>query len=494
MVEAAQLLLGLSIPLLVANHLIGTRLMAEFAGFDDSYLNMLRLLWPGLAVGQIVLLLVVWAHGVIGVWFVARDKAWFVRARGLFLVLAVVIPLMAVAGFVAGGREAHMLGAPPVVISERHFALFGQISEATRTWLWAGAGAIGLALGARLAWLRWRPTVSVRYSGHGTVTSPKGLTLLEMSRLHDVPHPSACGGRGRCSTCRVMIISGGEGLPEPVGIERRLLDRIRAPQHVRLACQIKPHGDLAVRMLMPAVEDKRRRLWHAQALEWGAERELTVLFADIRGFSNLARHQSATDLTRLLNRLIDDMAQATELRGGRIAMIETDGVMAVFGLDGRAGAGARGAVEAAADILQAIEQANDDVGLAVTQPVRVGVGVHTGPVIAAEIGDRERGFQLVAIGAPVVIAHRLEEATKEVAADCLISADTIEAAGLAGRASRGLKVAYKNGEAPQDAFAFAARADMETLLRRRGAGRAEAPEETSGPAQGDAAEALGKPA
>ncbi len=366
----------------------------------------------------------------------------------------------------SAAREALRSDAPPVLLSDAHYAAFA-VAKATAGPLVQGViGASVLVLLARFLLLYRRPTVGVRYSGHGRVESRRGMTLLEMSRQHAVPHPSSCGGRGRCGSCRVMVISGGEALPPATGIERQMLDRLRAPLQVRLACQIRPQEDIAVRMLMPSADGGKRLMWNAEALEWGAERELTVLFADIRSFSSLARHQAPSDLVVLLNRMIDEIAQATELRGGRVAMVETDGIMAVFGLDGATRAGARAAIMAGADILKAIEAANDDLGLGVTQPVRVGIGIHTGPVVATEIGDSLRGYQLVVIGVPVVIASRLEQATKEVAADCIVSLAAMDAAGLTSENARMLQLNYKNGDAPVAAVAFADRTELNQRLGR----------------------------
>jgi adenylate cyclase len=94
LMEASQLLLGLAIPLLLIDHVIGTRLMVERVDFDDSYINLLRLLWPGLALSQSVLVVVVWIHGVIGIAYAARDKAGFRRWRTAFIVAAVLVPIL----------------------------------------------------------------------------------------------------------------------------------------------------------------------------------------------------------------------------------------------------------------------------------------------------------------------------------------------------------------------------------------------------------------
>lgn len=467
LLEALQIGFGLLIPVLIINHVVGTRVMADAVGIDDSYVNLLRYLWPANAIAQSILLLVVWTHGIIGLHFAFHTRRWFQRNRFGFLLLAIIIPLLALAGFVAAGREAARIDVPPEVWTEAQGAFQQRALTVGRTAIMAALAACLAILIIRLVALRWQPSVAVRYAGHGRVRSPRGLTLLEMSRLHQIPHPSSCGGRGRCSTCRVLVEAGHERLPEPAGIEKRMLDRIRAPQQVRLACQLRPTRNLVVRILLPSLA---RQLGNADgdiSGDLGHQQALTVLFADMRGFSSLARHQPAGDLMVLLNRIIDDMSQACEARGGRVLIVETDGVMAVFGLEKPLREGARAAVQAAGDILRALDTANRDLGAALPQPVRVGIGVHSGEVVVTRLGDPGRGYKLVAIGDPVVIAHRLEEATKEFAADCIVSEETLRLAGLAAGQTRVAQVFYKNGEAPVVAGIFGSREDLERALRRR---------------------------
>src|SRR5207245_860822 len=117
------------------------------------------------------------------------------------------------------------------------------------------AGALALTLlaraGRRAYTRRWR-AIRIRYPGGREVLVPIGFSILEASRFAQLPHASVCGGRGRCSTCRVQILFGGDGIPAPSADELRVLERVGAPPGVRLACQARPTGDVAVRPLLPA--------------------------------------------------------------------------------------------------------------------------------------------------------------------------------------------------------------------------------------------------
>jgi adenylate cyclase len=107
-----------------------------------------------------------------------------------------------------------------------------------------------------------------------------------------------------------------------------------------------------------------------------------------------------------------------------------DGLMAIFGLSSGTDAGARDGVQAARDMLRVIDELNGEFGAALPIPLRIGIGVHTGPAIIAQLGDEERGLLVTALGETVTIASRLEAATKDFLTDCLISAQTAKKSGL----------------------------------------------------------------
>lgn len=460
--EALQIILGVLIPIVLVRHVVGTRVLSSMAQIDDSYVNVLRFLWPNNALWQTIALLVVWTHGVIGLYFVCNARAWFIRWKTVCLLTVVIIPTLALAGFISAGREAATVVVAPEAWTSAQSAAYASANSVGRMVVFGFLIFLVLSVGARTLQLRLRPTVAVRFTGHGEVKNPKGLTLLEMSRRNQIPHPSNCGGKGRCASCRVLILSGLNTLAVPTGLERKMLDYIRAPQQVRLACQIRPTQDLRVRILLPNDSRSLNRTSIDAALEWGIQRPLTVLFADIRGFSALAGHQMPSDTAVLLNRVIDELTQATLAHGGRVALIETDGIMAAFGLSDVGGSGARSAVKAAADMLRAIALVNEDLGATLPQPLRIGIGIHSGPVVVTQIGDSERGFQLVVIGEAVVAASRLEEATKEMAADCIVSCVTLKSAGFPTEGKDVAQIHYKNGEEPLSAVMYP---DLSDLLK-----------------------------
>ncbi len=427
--EAVQIALGLLIPVLLYEHVIGTRYVSEFAGVNDSYLGTLSQLWPGKFWDQALLVTVVWVHGVIGLHYLWRSKSWYPKIRDVGLVLAFAIPVLGLAGFVAGGREALEFDTEKLNWTDAQIAAFITAARYTNLALISSAGLlVALVVGLEF-YRRVGGNVVLRYTGHGDVSMARGLTLLEASRSKGIPHPSLCGGRGRCSTCRVLVLKGNDTLDPPGPAEAALLKRISAPARIRLACQIRPKRDLSVQIVLPVDAASSQMDWNDEAFKTGVEQSATVVFVDLRAFDRLTQTQLPYDLVVLLNRFVEEMRQAIEGRGGRVTMFLTDGIMAVFGQSGNR-AGAKAAIQAAQDMLKSAEVLNQEFSSALPQPVRIGIGIHSGSLVMARIGDEEHGFMSTALGETVTIASRLENATKELLADCLVSRATLQVAGM----------------------------------------------------------------
>ena len=178
-------------------------------------------------------------------------------------------------------------------------------------------GIVAVALAIR-ALLRVRNRrIHVNYTAGPSIVARVGPTLLELSRMAGVPHASICGGRARCSTCRVRVEGAAGDLPEPNHAEAATLKQIHAGPGIRLACQLRPRHDITVtRMLRPPEE--RRAMFPAGAEESGVERILAILFLDIRGFTTLSEARLPYDTVFLLNRFFGEVGEATNAAGGWI--------------------------------------------------------------------------------------------------------------------------------------------------------------------------------
>jgi len=256
----------------------------------------------------------------------------------------------------------------------------------------------------------------------------RGTSVLEASRLARIPHASVCGGRGRCSTCRVRVRTAQPGLPPASENEQRVLDRIGARRNVRLACQLRPTGPVEVTPLLPPFAHAADGLRRVDLAE-GSEREIAVLFADIRGFTALAEGMLPYDIVFLLNRYFAAMGQAVETAGGRVDKFIGDGVMALFGVEGDVAAACRDALGAARLMSQRLAEVNRALQGELAAPLRIGIGIHAGPAIVGEMGF-SGAASITAIGDAVNTASRLEALTKEYECELIVSAEVVAGAGL----------------------------------------------------------------
>lgn len=441
--EWTQFILGLLIIPLGAIHVVGTRVAHELFDVQSGYGWVLGSLiaggWTGVA-RQFALPFVVWIHACIGLHFAWRLKPWYPKALPALYAGALLVPSAGIAGAAIALRDFAELAQRPGFLDEV-FARAKAPTAAEVAQLYAiadglmyGTAALWLAmfLGRRIRdlWERRAGVVHLAYGERKTVSQPTGLSILEMSRIAGIAHASVCGGRGRCSTCRVRI--GGEDrskLVPPSPEEQKVLTRIGAPANVRLACQVRPPpGRFRVTPLLPPsagpVEAYRR-----QPLAHGGERQVAILFADIRGFTAISEGKLPYDVVFLLNHYFRATGQAIELAGGRLDKFIGDGVMALFGLTSEPALACRQALEAARRMSIALDDLNEALSGDLEQPLRIGIGLHAGATIVGEMGY-ERAAQLTAIGDTVNIASRLEALTKEFAAELVVSEELLQLAGI----------------------------------------------------------------
>lgn len=258
--EALQIGIGLAIPFLLFPHIVNTRIAHAVFGANDIYLYELVRLWPDSAILQSTLLVLVWLHGCIGIHYWLRLSDSYSRYAPFLLILALLLPVLALAGFaVAGSKAADIMsdpGAFAALKARTHWpnahdaATMATLRDIVR---WGFGLVAATAIG--VAFLRYRRETAKRgqarisYLDGPSVELTPGMTLLEVSRSAGIPHASLCGGRGRCSTCRVRIEKGLDSLHAPVGVEATTLSAIDAPSNVRLACQIHPTADLSVAVI-----------------------------------------------------------------------------------------------------------------------------------------------------------------------------------------------------------------------------------------------------
>src|SRR5271169_178312 len=435
--EVLQGMSGLVIPYLLMSHLFQAGVGPRSLGVAAAYPAILPLLWPAKFSGQTLLIIVVWLHGCLGLHYWLRGENWYRAASHVLAALAALVPAAALAGFVVAGREAARLAAGSTERASTEAA--AGLSAATRAVMAAQAADAKVAylclvaltvavLALRFFVVRRPAEFPVVYAGGPTVRSAVGPTLLEISRANRVTHLSVCGGKARCSTCRVRIVERGEGLAPPAEAEQRLLRRIGAPPDVRLACQIRPNGPLMVALLLKPTAQFLTPL--ASGFESaGVDREAAVLFVDIRGFTRLSQAKLAYDVVHILNSFFAGVGQAIEAAGGRVDKYIGDGLMAVFEHPNGLPGAARAAVEAVVAIDDALGGVNRQLADEIAEPLRLAMGLHGGRLVIGRIGWGAAALPTV-IGPAVNIASRLESLAKARNVALAVSRECAIAAGL----------------------------------------------------------------
>ncbi|MFZ5792767.1 MAG: adenylate/guanylate cyclase domain-containing protein [Pseudomonadota bacterium] len=438
--EAAQLLLGLAVPPLLVTHILGTRVSQLLFATNDNYAYELLILWvwqPSEGVIQATVTLVAWLHGCIGLHFWLRLKRWYPAWAPSLFAGALLLPVLALLGFAEGGREVARLAQDPAWLEAARATInFQDEAQAAllfelRDGLWAlFAALLAATLAARWlrAWIIRHRAIQVSYPNGRRVVIQPGTTVLEASRIAGVPHASVCGGRGRCSTCRIRVLKTEGPLPEASPEERRVLERVAAEPGVRLACQLRPRANLAVLPLLPPTASPRDAQARPDHLQ-GHEEEIAILFADLRAFTKLAERKLPYDVVFLLNRYFRAMGSAVEEAGGHLDKFIGDGVMALFGVGADPAEGCRRALEAARRMALNLDEMNRVLAHELPEPLRIGIGIHVGPAIVGEMGYG-RASSITAIGDSVNTASRLEGLTKEFGCQLVISAEVAEKAGI----------------------------------------------------------------
>ncbi len=271
-----------------------------------------------------------------------------------------------------------------------------------------------------------------------------GETLLEAALRSGVPLTHACGGRAKCSTCRVWILDGLDAAPPRTEVEQVLADKLSFSDDMRLACQLRPEGELRVRRLVLDETDlvMSNQLDRSVATRTGDAKKVTIFFSDIADFTSLSENLSPYDVMYLLNRYFVQAGEIIEQNDGFIDKFVGDGVMAIFGIDDQPDAPLR-AVNAALQTLAAVDRLKPFFASMYDIDFDIRIGLHYGEAVIGSLGSigHER---LTAIGDVVNVASRVEAANKEAGTRLLISdalldevADSVEIADFIRTRLRG---------------------------------------------------------
>lgn len=390
--EILRIVLGLGMPTLLIGHAVATRLAFVVYGNPPDYAHTVWSLWNSGRQGlQLALLVPGWLHGCLGLNFAFGRKPWFRRARLPLFGAALLVPTLAVLGFMSMVKEVSLLATDPAWVA----TTIGLIDDAQKAalsnirdggiafWLGIIAGVLLARLVRRMIEERRGALVSIRYPAQ-TVRVPRGWSVLEASRSHGIEHVSMCGGRARCSTCRVRVVEGEDRCPPAEEVERETLARIGAAADTRLACQLRPQGDVVVVPLLTAAPGARP----AGAAD-AEERDIAVLLVDfrcVRRGKRLLPH----DLLYALDRFGAVVGDVARLEGGSTIQFSGDRAMVLFGVDVVASEARRRALRAAIAIGQRLERLGAELRASLDCESTHIVVVHAGLAAIGRIGDRSR--------------------------------------------------------------------------------------------------------
>jgi adenylate cyclase len=475
-IEPLQLVLGLSIPALIVSHVVGVRLGQVLYGHQKLYpqeLYAFWIAWPYRIWLMSAVLIIAWVHGCIGLYFWLRMKAFYQRTAPFLLAAAVLIPTLALLGVYQGGRsviaDSDDAQWRTDNLSQRQVGTVAQqtaLDDIADYFLIGYLGLLGLVLlarGVRALGERRGGMINLSYGNGRTVRVPRGLSVLEASLRYNVPHASVCGGRARCSTCRIRVIGDCTSLPEPSKREAFVLNRVGATDpSIRLACQLRPTDDLSFfQLFMPHAMSANAHASHPHRI--GQERYLVSMFVDMRGSTKLAEHRLPFDTVFIVNRFLGAVSQAVIACGGQPNQFVGDGELALFGLQTSPQIACRQALRAAAMIAANIDELNQFLSHDLREPLRFGIGIHGGEVIIGDIGYHGH-MVFTALGDAVNVAARLQDMTKNLGCEAILSEEVRVTAGLAADGLPAQEVAIRGRAEPMMVRAVISAKNLSALV------------------------------
>lgn len=453
-----QYALALLLPVLLVGHILGTRGAFQFLDTTTSYSKVVTGLWknPERVIKQLLLVSVAWTHMAIGLHYWLRHKEGYGRWVPVLYPLCLIIPLFAAAGFISAGFESQQITAESQTLNSTSQDL-QQVANNPRELLaqietiifWT----LSLLLLATFVFRSARAGIEKRRGGfvishtssNRLISGRKNQTVLDALRDAGVAHASVCGGRGRCTTCRIRLADCQNPLPEPEALESRALKRMGASPDLRLACQLKPNQNVTITPLLPASTTYLDAGKTAGVV--GQEKQVTCMFVDMRDSTTLGESKLPYDVVFILNQFFIQLDEALRETNGHYATFNGDGLMALYGLNTDMASGCRDALRGAMEIQQRISRLNEWLREELGTPLRVGIGIHCGDAIVGTMGPPD-ARTVSAVGDNVNVAARLETLSKEFATGLVVSEDVLNNAGVDYASLPGHTVELRGREEP----------------------------------------------
>ncbi|MBN1103015.1 MAG: adenylate/guanylate cyclase domain-containing protein [Deltaproteobacteria bacterium] len=256
-----------------------------------------------------------------------------------------------------------------------------------------------------------------------TIYASLDSTVLEAMLKANINHAHVCGGNARCSTCRIHILEGLSNCLPRNEKEKRLAENLGLPQNIRLACQTRIRGNIAIRRAVIDDLDKKiilKQLGDAHGTRLGQEKDLAILFTDIVNYTKFAEALPAYDVVHVLNRYYQTMNEIIVKHNGIISDVAGDGILALFGAIGDSRNPVLDAIHAVRAMNTALTRFNEYLNQMYDWSFGIRAGINFGRVI---VGNFDTGMmsKVSAIGDAVNLASRIETANKDLGTQLLIS-------------------------------------------------------------------------
>ena len=468
--DLVRVFLGLGIPTLLIGHAVGTRLAWQIYGESTAYSRVIGSLLAADGQGrQLALLVPGWLHGCIGVHYALVRRQLYHRLQPVLFAMALLLPVLSALGFLAMAREMqtsavlHALSAANT--ARLNEAALADVRKAVLA-VYAGACVLVFVSRSGRSWRERRAgsTVRIQYPDR-LVEVPRGWTVLEASRGHHLPHVAVCGGRARCSTCRVRIVDGAASCPPPSDMETATLQRIHAAADVRLACQLRPTGDVALVPLLAPTSPA----WRTAAVTQAVDKELAIACIDWRNFQALSNSMLAQDEVFLSTRFRRAVHAATRRHMALACNATSDSVTLAFGISGELAQACRNALLAAWFVEQGLDALADLCVRQFGARPEFGISAHVGSVALSGPEDDGHAHQVIAAGPAIREMQRLRRVGAQQAANVVLSPELLRHIDVdpTERASAGAH--GPSGAAHPDAVELSS---LRGIARQLGAGRA----------------------
>jgi len=278
--------------------------------------------------------------------------------------------------------------------------------------------------------------MEVEFLGEKTVVVAPGQSLLKASLSAGIPHFHACGGKAKCSTCRVLVLEGNQHLNKPNDAETRLKSKIGLPDAVRLACQTHVSGPVKVERMLRDESDiqtviqingKDPKKFKLKSL--GLEKHLVLFFLDIRNFTAFVETHPPFDVIYTMRKIFASFNEIIVKNHGEVIETAGDEIYAVFGRSSIGNSSADNAISTGLNILDALEHFNKTYHTILQKEIQVGIGIHSGTVVLGEInlGDKTK---ISTVGLAINIASRIQKYTKKLNNDLLVSHEVIKESSI----------------------------------------------------------------